>query len=546
MHQFLRQKEEEVKKLLKEKEEKLLDPIQKQMKRQHYWEVEVGEEPDWGVGISGKRSAGTGSQCITLFLEQDTGHSITCDAPKTHLDITVQPRKLRVYLDYFTDPVSLRCEHTFCRNCIVTNLQSSRGSSRCPECRKSYTLSDLRPNRCMRNVVEAIRDHLKEQRHSSELVCTKHDEKLKLFCETDQKLICLICRDGDEHAGHVFKPVNEAARDKMEKSRLLSAQISAQFEEMHQFLRKKEEEVKKQLEEEEQRALEPLQKEKSRLEGALEERRTIEEILKLSPDLLQSDRFIQWWNERGFSATEKLKKMKPTFTRSSHTPKHSSDSLQLGPYETHLQFFVWKEMLGTIKPVPERLTIEPQFILRASSDGLSVRQPDREKNQGGGRRDQAESKETFRSGQHYWEVEVGEKLDWSVGVVKTGKLFGEDKPSPGAESKLHLKHDRGFTFTSDGKETPVLTDVREKPRKIGLYLDCKRHQVSFYNADNMRLIHSASISSCPPYSISLGPGLYLEGKNGDPLTVCCYGPNCTTDPTVTATTHRAQPDSQSV
>lgn len=29
------------------------------------------------------------------------------------------------------------------------------------------------------------------------------------------------------------------------------------------------------------------------------------------------------------------------------------DSLFLGPHETHLQFFVWKQMLGSIKPGEE-------------------------------------------------------------------------------------------------------------------------------------------------------------------------------------------------
>lgn len=85
---------------------------------------------------------------------------------------------------------------------------------------------DLRSNRVLRNMVNAVREHLSEQQAASgadsrtavrvfeepeKLVCSDHQEKLKLFCETDQKLVCLICRDGEKHQGHKFKPVEEAA-----------------------------------------------------------------------------------------------------------------------------------------------------------------------------------------------------------------------------------------------------------------------------------------------------------------------------------------------
>lgn len=92
---------------------------------------------------------------------------------------------------------------------------------------------DLRSNRVLRNMVNAVREHLSEQQalrdmngaasgadggtavglfeEPEKLVCSDHQERLRLFCETDQKLVCLICRDGENHQGHKFKPVEEAA-----------------------------------------------------------------------------------------------------------------------------------------------------------------------------------------------------------------------------------------------------------------------------------------------------------------------------------------------
>ncbi|KAL7875162.1 hypothetical protein SRHO_G00061320 [Serrasalmus rhombeus] len=56
----------------------------------------------------------------------------------------------------FTDPVSLPCEHSFCRLCILGHLQACNGQSSCPECRQQFTKDDLRPSPLLRNVIEAI------------------------------------------------------------------------------------------------------------------------------------------------------------------------------------------------------------------------------------------------------------------------------------------------------------------------------------------------------------------------------------------------------
>lgn len=134
-----------------------------------------------------------------------------------------------VCLGDFTDPVSLLCDHTFCRQCISNHSHSTR-LKLCPECRRPYTMWDLRSNRVLRNMVDAVREHLTEQaqrdrnvaagahcgavrvfEEPEKLVCADHKERFRLFCETDQKLVCLICRDCEKHQGHKFKPVEEAA-----------------------------------------------------------------------------------------------------------------------------------------------------------------------------------------------------------------------------------------------------------------------------------------------------------------------------------------------
>ncbi len=155
--------------------------------------------------------------------------------------------KCAVCLSDFTDPITLSCEHSFCRKCIMGHKQASLGPSACPECQSPYDEEDLKSSRLLRNITSTVREHLtemkmdestpKEVKASSKLsemegmlMCSEHEEKLKLFCETDQKLVCVICRDGDKHKGHLFKPVKEAAQiNKVKHGRLFTYESNLTF-----------------------------------------------------------------------------------------------------------------------------------------------------------------------------------------------------------------------------------------------------------------------------------------------------------------------------
>ncbi|NXL88520.1 TRI41 ligase, partial [Alectura lathami] len=50
-----------------------------------------------------------------------------------------------------------------------------------------------------------------------EKLCEKHQEALKLFCEEDQRPICVVCRESQAHRLHAAVPVEEAAEEQKEK-----------------------------------------------------------------------------------------------------------------------------------------------------------------------------------------------------------------------------------------------------------------------------------------------------------------------------------------
>ncbi|XP_062393601.1 tripartite motif containing 108 [Sardina pilchardus] len=470
----------------------------------------------------------------------------------------------------YTDPVVLPCEHSFCRICIDGHINASLGPILCPECRQAFSSTDIRDSRLLRNLTERVRGlNLSTSRGRAEppraprapqppgdLVCDQHEEKLKLFCESDQKLACTICKEQDKHHGHVFKPVKEAA-DKskgelkgalgfmMKENQTLSdlsqrqlaeiaqcekrsaglkTQVSSQFEALHQFLRKKEKELQAELEQKRGRSVTAMQRNLSDIQRRAVDGREKEVILRTALEIPKPDHFLQWWEDKGYPVLEGMKDKRDGQTKFRSTVKNlvvTPDPLTLGPYESHLPYFVWKEMLQTIRPGPERLSMKDpgDSYLKVSPEGHSVRQVDRSGGMYKSYNPGASTKQTFKSGRHYCELDVGGKQSWSVGlkVEMTAKLELPEK-----EILLHLKNGGGYVFSHDGTETPVSNAPKDPPRRIGLYLDCDKQQVSFYDGDTMRLIHLSFCSFLQPCSISVCPGLYLDGKNANPVTFCWY------------------------
>lgn len=78
-----------------------------------------------------------------------------------------------------------------------------------------------------------------------------------------------------------------------ERSKKLSAQISAQFQEMHQFLKETEQEVKALLEKEESIVVEKMQKNKSDIEEKLNTGKEYEEVIKSVIETDRPDGFLQ-------------------------------------------------------------------------------------------------------------------------------------------------------------------------------------------------------------------------------------------------------------
>ncbi|KAM5126216.1 E3 ubiquitin/ISG15 ligase TRIM25-like [Mantella aurantiaca] len=175
-----------------------------------------------------------------------------------------------VCLDIYTDPVTLKCGHNFCRVCIdpVLDTQGGSGGYSCPDCREEFQdRPTLQINRKLRNIsdnfksaepcqeqsevfcthcvdspVPAVRfclycevsmcdKHLRVHKMSPEHIltdptsslesrkCSVHKKILGYYCTEDDTCICVACSLAGEHRGHQVQMLDEASGKKKETLR---------------------------------------------------------------------------------------------------------------------------------------------------------------------------------------------------------------------------------------------------------------------------------------------------------------------------------------
>ncbi|XP_074873395.1 zinc finger protein RFP-like isoform X2 [Carettochelys insculpta] len=73
-----------------------------------------------------------------------------------------------------------------------------------------------------------------------EPLCQEHQEALKLFCDQDQVLICVICRESQAHRAHNVRPREEAAQEYKGQIEDVKKTIKLEIRGLQHFLKKQE------------------------------------------------------------------------------------------------------------------------------------------------------------------------------------------------------------------------------------------------------------------------------------------------------------------
>ncbi|XP_044837281.1 zinc finger protein RFP-like isoform X2 [Mauremys mutica] len=449
-----------------------------------------------------------------------------------------------ICLDYFKDPVSLDCDHNFCRACITQCWEGFATEISCPQCREIFPQRNLRLNRQLRNVVEAAR----ELRLSSggepepERLCEKHKEPLKLFCKEDEIPICLVCERSKEHRDHTVIPAEEAAKEFKEKiqahlktlkeegEKLLGLKVSREkrsqeylrniqterqkivsvFQRLWQFLKEQERLLLAQLEK--------LDKEIVKIQN--------ENVSKLSQEISRLNNVISEMEGKCQKpVTELLQDVRSTFSRCEkgkfQQPEEISPKLEL-----RLSDFSQKTvaLMETLRKFKVNVTLDPDTAhpeLVLSEDRKSVRRGDTRQRLP----DNPERFDTrpcvlgcegFTSGRHCWKVEVGGGRYWSVGVARES-VGRKGRTSLSPKGGIWAVERLGGQFRALTSPATLLP-LSRFPSRIRVCLDCDRGQVTFIDAGDEAPIVTFPLGSLPGERIR--PWLWLRVGMGSRLRLC--------------------------
>ncbi|XP_078541623.1 E3 ubiquitin-protein ligase TRIM39-like [Lissotriton helveticus] len=399
-----------------------------------------------------------------------------------------------ICLEYFTDPVTIDCGHNFCRPCITQSWEGREGNSPCPQCREISPGRSLRPNMQLGNIVEMLKQlHLQPPvEPPRENLCEKHEEKLSLFCDEEERLICVVCRESKDHKSHSVRPIEEAAEEykakiqdwlchprremgciqesKLRKEehyttlrnkvRAEKPKIAAEIEELHQLLRDKEQTLYQRLEEMEKAITMEENADISRLTNQITSLDALITDLEKkcngpALDLLKDVR----------STLDRCKKV--TFLGPEQIKKHKV-MVTLDPDTAHPQLLLSEGR----KRVGQTYTEEPLLISPKRFTTLPC----------------VLGSEGFTSGRHYWEVQLlQQRKGWTVGVAAESverKSAITWSPDGGVWALRKSWNDQYWALTSP--KTRVIT--REQPLKLGVYLDYEGGRLSLFNTDSMELL----------------------------------------------------------
>lgn len=127
---------------------------------------------------------------------------------------------------------------------------------------------------------------------------------------------------------------------------------------------------------------------------------------------------------------------------------------------------------------------------------------------------------SLTSGKTYWEVEVGKKTGWDIGIAKgdanrKGKLTVN--PDNGYWVAVHYDEEKYAALTAP----PLRLHLKEKPEKVGVFVDYEEGLVSFYDVTAESHIYSFTECSFKaelyPY---FSPHVKQAEKNSEPLIIC--------------------------
>ncbi|XP_035847661.1 tripartite motif-containing protein 16-like [Sander lucioperca] len=535
-----------------------------------------------------------------------------------------------ICLDLLKDPVTTPCGHSYCMNCIKSfwDEGDEKETHSCPQCRQSFTPRPvLLKNTMLAVLVEELKktglqaapaDHCyagaedvacdfctgrKLKAHKSclvclasycekhlqphydvaplkkhklvepskklqENVCSRHDEVMKMFCRTDQQLICYLC-SVEEHKGH---DTVSAAAERAERQR----ELEGSRQNIQQRIQDREKDVKLLQQQAEainlsaDKAVEDSEKIFTELIRLLEKRSSDVEQQVRSRQKSEVSRVKELQEELEQEITE-LKRKDAELKKLSHTEDHnqflhnypSLSPLSQSTSSIHIcPLSCFEDVTAAVSEVRDKL----QDVLREKWTNVSLTgtevdvllpQPEPEpKTRAGFLKYSCEitldpntvntwlvlsegnRKATFTSqqqsysshpdrftywrqvlsresltGRCYWEVERRGRVDVAVSYKNISRAGGSIECVFGYNDKSWALecNNNSYTFCYNNVQTPV---SGPQSSRVGVYLDHSAGILSFYSvSETMTLLHRVQTTFTQP--LYAGLLVYYPGDSAE-------------------------------
>ncbi|XP_078124083.1 tripartite motif-containing protein 16-like [Sander vitreus] len=525
-----------------------------------------------------------------------------------------------ICLDLLKDPVTILCGHSYCMNCIkgFWDEGDEKEMYSCPQCRQSFTprpvleqlkktglqaapadlcyagAEDVACDVCTGRKLKAIKScliclvsycekHLQPHYDVAQLkkhklvepskklqenVCSRHDEVMKMFCRTDQQLICYLC-SVDEHKGHDTvsaaaesaerqrelegsrQTIQQRIQDREKDVKLLQQQAEAIdlsadkvvedsekiFTELIRLLEKRSSDVKQQVRSQQKSEASRVKELQEKLEQEITElKRKDAELKKLSHTEDHSQFLHNYPSLSPLSQSTSSIHIRPLSCFEDVTAAVSEvrDKLQDVLREKWTNVSLTGTEVDVLLPQPEpktragflkysrEITLDPNtvntrlLLSEGNRKATVMRQqqsysshPDRFTNWC-----QVLSIESL-TGRCYWEVEMRGGVYVAVAYKNISRAGGSDECRFGRNDKSWALYcDNKFTFWSNKVQTPVSGPGSSR---VGVYLDHSAGILSFYSvSETMTLLHRVQTTFTQP----LYAGLRFHYWSGDSAELC--------------------------
>ncbi|XP_034644952.1 butyrophilin subfamily 1 member A1-like isoform X3 [Trachemys scripta elegans] len=126
--------------------------------------------------------------------------------------------------------------------------------------------------------------------------------------------------------------------------------------------------------------------------------------------------------------------------------------------------------------------------------------------------------EGFAGGRRYWEVEVGDKTGWELGVCRESvSRKGDITLSPEDGYWVVWLMSGGYKACTS-LPTPLPVSIR--PSRVGIFLDYEAGEVSFYNVTDRSHLFTFTGIFCETLRPYFNPSRNAGGANAAPLIIC--------------------------